>query len=129
MGRQPHPIGLLEVPRTCELTWRFRQDVLVHGLSQRAACEKYKLGWHTLKKILAHAEPPGYRQRQARPRRVLAAVLPIIHEILEADQKAPRKQRHTAMRIFERLKAEYGYLGGKTLILRGSAFGEQATSS
>jgi hypothetical protein len=67
-----------------------------------------------LKKILAHAEPPGYRQRQSRPKRVLAAVLPIIHEILEADRKAPKKQRHTARPIFERLKAKYGYLGGKT---------------
>ena len=97
--------------------WKaIRQDVLVHGLSQRAACEKYQLGWHTLKKILAHAEPPGYRQRQSRPKRVLAAVLPIIHEILEADRKAPQKQRHTAKRIFERLKAEYGYRGGKTVV-------------
>ena len=97
--------------------WKeIRQQVLVHGLSHRAACEKYKLGWHTLKKILAHAEPPGYRKNQARPRRVLAPVLPIIHEILVADQKAPKKQRHTAKRIFERLKAEYGYLGGKTVV-------------
>ena len=97
--------------------WKeIRQQVLVNGMSQRAACAKYKLGWHTLKKILAHAEPPGYRQKAARPRRVLAAVLPIIHEILEADGKAPKKQRHTAKRIFERLKAEYGYLGGKTVV-------------
>ncbi len=97
--------------------WKaIRQDVLVHGLSQRAACAKYQLGWHTLKKILAHAEPPGYRQRQARPRRVLAPVLPIIHEILEADRTAPQKQRHTAKRLFERLTAEYGYRGGKTVV-------------
>ena len=89
---------------------------MVHGLSQRAACEKYQLGWHTLRKILAYSEPPGYRQSQARPRPVLAPVLPIIHEILVADQKAPKKQRHTAKRIFERLKAEYGYLGGKTVV-------------
>ena len=40
-------------------SWKaMRQDVLVHGLSQRAACAKYRLGWHTLKKILAHAELP-----------------------------------------------------------------------
>jgi hypothetical protein len=39
--------------------WKeIRQQVLVNGLSQRAAYMKYKLGWHTLKKILAHAEPP-----------------------------------------------------------------------
>ena len=97
--------------------WKaIRQDVLVHGLSQRAACAKYQLGWHTLKKILAHAEPPGYRQRQSRPKRVWAAVLPIIHEILESDQKSPKQQRHTAKRIFERLQVEYGYAGGKTVV-------------
>lgn len=97
--------------------WKeIRQQVLVNGLSKRAACEKYGLGWQTLEKILAHAEPPGYRQRKSRPKRVLAAVLPIIHEILEADRKAPKKQRHTAKRIFERLKAEYGYPGGKTVV-------------
>jgi len=97
--------------------WKeIRQQVLVNGLSQRAACEKYKLGWQTLKKILSHSEPPGYRQKEARPRPVLAPVLPVIHEILKSDQKAPKKQRHTAKRIFERLKAEYGYLGGKTVV-------------
>ena len=36
----------------------------------------------------------------------MAAVIPWIEEILEADQKAPRKQRHTAHRIWCRLKAE-----------------------
>ena len=39
--------------------WKeIRQQVLVHGLSQRGACEKYQLGWQTLKKILSHSEPP-----------------------------------------------------------------------
>jgi len=51
-----------------------RQQELVYGLSQRAACEKYQLGWQTLKKILSHLEPPGYRQREARPRPVLVPV-------------------------------------------------------
>ena len=60
--------------------WKeIRQQVLVNGMSQREAKRKYGLGWETLKKILAHAEPPGYRQKEARPRRVLAPVLPIIH--------------------------------------------------
>ena len=97
--------------------WKeIRQQVLVNGLSKRAACEKYGLGWQTLEKILAHAEPPGYRKQKPRPKRVLAPVLPIIHEILEADRTAPKKQRHTAQRIFERLKAEHGYQGGKTVV-------------
>ena len=41
------------------VNWKeIRQQVLVNGLSQRAACEKYKLGWQTSKRILAHTEPP-----------------------------------------------------------------------
>jgi len=38
------------------------------------------------------------------------------HEILEADKQAPKKQRHTAKRNFERLKEEHGCQGGKTVI-------------
>jgi transposase len=77
----------------------FRQDVLVNGLSQRAASAKYKLGWYTLKKNMAHAEQPGCRQSQTRSKRVLAAEFSIIQEILEVHQKAPTMQRHTVKRI------------------------------
>jgi hypothetical protein len=43
--------------------WRdVRRRVLTGELSRRAACRKCGLGWHTLKKILSHEEPPGYRQ-------------------------------------------------------------------
>jgi transposase len=93
-----------------------RQQVLTKALSQRAACKKYGLGWHTLKKILCHDEPPGYRQSQPRTKRKLAAFLPVIDQILEADREAPKKQRHTAKRIFERLRDEHGYAGGKTVV-------------
>jgi transposase len=93
-----------------------RRQVLTGELSQRAACEKYRLGWHTLKKILAHAEPPGYRQRQPRKKRKFERFLPIVHEMLAADREAPKKQRHTAWRIFQRLRDEHGYDGGYTTV-------------
>ena len=35
---------------------------------------------------------------------------------LEADAKVPRKQRHTAKRIFERLRDEYGFDGQHTIV-------------
>jgi len=44
-----------------------RRQVLTNELSKRGACKKYGLGWHTLTKILAHDEPPGYRQAQPAP--------------------------------------------------------------
>jgi transposase len=99
-----------------ELWIEVRRRVLTKELSKRAACKEYGLGWHTLTKILAHDQPPGYRQSQPREKRKLSPFLPIIHQILAADRQAPKKQRHTAKRIFERLRAEHGYHGGKTVV-------------
>lgn len=91
-----------------------RRRVLTGELSKRAACREYGLSWHTLEKMLTHAEPPGYRMREARRKPRLDPYLPIIREILEADRQAPPKQRHTATRIFHRLREEHGYDGGYT---------------
>ena len=41
-----------------------------------------------------------------------------IDEILRLDETQPVKQRHTAARIFRRLKDEQGYLGGYTQVQR-----------
>src|SRR5262245_34157655 len=92
-----------------------RRRVLVDGLSKRAACRQYDIHWDTLAKILTHPEPPAFRTAP-RPRHKLGPFLPIIHQILEDDRKAPKKQRHTANRIFQRLRSEYGYEGGKTVV-------------
>lgn len=99
-----------------ELWTEIRRQVLTNELSRRAACRKYGLGWQTLKKILAHTEPPGYRQSQPRPKRKLESFLPIIHQILTDDRQAPKKQRHTAQRIFERLRDEYQFPGKPTIV-------------
>ncbi len=93
-----------------------RRRVLRDELSKRAACVQYKLSWHTLAKILAHQEPPGYCQKQPRRKPKLAAFLPVIHQILEDDRQAPKKQRHTAWRIFQRLKGEHQFQGGYTIV-------------
>jgi len=93
-----------------------RHEVLVAGASKRSVCRKYNLHWETLSKILSHAQPPGYRLAAVRKKPKLADFLPILEEILRQDTKAPPKQRHTAKRIFERLKAEHRYGGGYTVI-------------
>lgn len=71
--------------------------------------------WLTLKKVLAHSEPPGYRQSQRRRKTKLGEFLKRIEEILKEDQAMPRKQRHTAKRIWERLREE-GFTGGYTVV-------------
>src|SRR5271168_1071949 len=93
-----------------------RRLVLTKQKSKRAICEEYDLHWKTLQKILNHAEPPGYRQRQPRAKLKLDRFLPILHEILEQDKKSPPKQRHTIKRIFDRLRTEHEYDGGISVV-------------
>ncbi|MDA0834618.1 MAG: IS21 family transposase [Planctomycetota bacterium] len=93
-----------------------RRRVLTHELSQRAACAEYGLGWHTLQKILAHTEPPGYRKSRPRVKPKIDEFLPVIHQILVDDRQAPKKQRHTAWRIFERLRDEHQFRGKYTIV-------------
>lgn len=92
-----------------------RRRVLSGELSKRAACVEYDIHWETLKKILAHSEPPGYRKTSPRPSK-LDPLLPVIYEILTSDLKVHRKQRHTGRRIFERLREKHGYDGRITIV-------------
>ncbi len=93
-----------------------RRLVLTNELSKRGACAKYGLGWLTLKKILAHDEPPGYRKSQPRAKPKIDKFLPVIHQILIDDRQAPKKQRHTAWRIFQRLRDEHQFSGKYTIV-------------
>ena len=103
-----------------ELWSEIRRKVLVDGVSKRQICREYGVGWRTLGKMLAHAEPPGYRRGLPRGQPKLGAFVGVIAEILagDADPSTPRKQRHTARRSFERLRDEHGYLGGEVAVRR-----------
>src|SRR3954468_22884902 len=93
-----------------------RRRVLVDGLAKRAACREYGIHYKTLKKILTHTEPPGFRRPERKRASVLGPLLSVVHQILKDDRKAPRKQRHTAVRIYRRLRDEHGYKGGLTVV-------------
>jgi hypothetical protein len=49
---------------------------------------------------------PAQRKKTERPAVKMAAAVTLIEAILESDRKAPRKQRHRARRIFDRIRAE-----------------------
>ena len=93
-----------------------RRKVLVEGVSKRQVLRETGMHWTTLEKILSHGEPPGYRARAPRPKLKVGPYLERIAQILESDKELPKKQRHTAKRIFERLSEEEGYGGGYTAI-------------
>lgn len=93
-----------------------RRFVLVEKGSKREACRIFNIHWDTLCRILEHSEPPGYRQKARRPKTMIGPFMPIIEQILEDDKHAPRKQRHTSKRIWERLRDEHGFAGGYTVV-------------
>jgi transposase len=99
-----------------ELYGRVRHACHVEGLSQREAARRFGIHRNTVRKMLAFAVPPGYRRATPPPRPKLGAFTAIIDQILAADRSAPPKQRHTAKRIFDRLRTEHGYAGSYTSV-------------
>ena len=70
----------------------------------------------TIRKMLAYAVPPGYQRQQPAKRPKLGPWVGVIDAILEEDKARPAKQRHTAKRIFERLREEHQFTGGYTVV-------------
>jgi len=93
-----------------------RRYVLLEGHSRREAAGAFGLSRDTIAKMCRFSVPPGYQRTKPPEKPKLGPLTPVIDAILEADRSAPAKQRHTAKRIFERLRAEYGYAGGYTVV-------------
>lgn len=72
---------------------------------------------NTIKKVL-RGEYKGYKERDNQPFPVLEPYLEIIDRWLNSDKENPKKQRHTAVRIYNRLKTEYDFTGAETTVRR-----------
>jgi len=99
-----------------EIYGRVRRAVRVEGRSQRAVARDFGLSRETVRKMLQYAVPPGYQRQQPIKRPKLGPWVGVIDAILEDDKQRPAKQRHTAKRIFERLKEEHSFTGGYTIV-------------
>jgi transposase len=93
-----------------------RRFVFVEGNSQREAAKVFGLSRETIGKMCRFSLPPGYTRSKPVAKPKLGSLLPVIDRILAEDYVAPVKQRHTAKRIFERLRDEHGYGGGYTVV-------------
>jgi transposase len=93
-----------------------RRFVFVAGKSRREAARVFGLSRDTIAKMCRYSAPPGYVRSKSPERPKLGPLVPVIDAILAADKMAPPKQRHTAKRIFERLRIEHGYAGGYTVV-------------
>jgi hypothetical protein len=93
-----------------------RRFVFVEGKSRREAARVFGLSRETIAKMCRYSAPPGYVRSKEPERPKLGPLVPVIEAILEADKAAPPKQRHTAKRIFERLRIEHSFSGGYTVV-------------
>lgn len=99
-----------------EVYARVRRAVQVDGMSIRQAAREFGLARKTIRKMLQFSLPPGYERKKPVQRPKLGPWLGIIDQILVEDQSQPKKQRHTAKRIWDRLKAEHSFGGGYTVV-------------
>ena len=95
---------------------RVRRACSVDGMSVREAARVFGLHRDTVRKMLEYSAPPGYRRQRPPRRPKLDPFKGVIDQILEQDQTSPKKQRHTAKRIYERLRDEHGYPGKYTIV-------------
>ena len=102
--------------KAVDLYARVRRACHVEGMSQRQAARLFGIDPKTVAKMLRFSVPPGYRRSKPPARPKLDGFTGVIDRILEEDRERPRKQRHTARRIFQRLRAEHGFAGGETIV-------------
>ena len=89
-----------------------REGLSIHGLAQRFSTHR-----RTVRQALASAVPPA-RKPIVRESPALERWKPTIDAWLEADREAPRKQRHTARRVWQRLVDEHGAQIGESTVRR-----------
>jgi transposase len=89
---------------------QIRTSHRVYGEGIKAIARRTGHSRNTVRKALRKSFQ-SYQRRATQPYPVLGPYLPIIDGWLKHDKDQPRKQRHTAERIFQRLVTEHGYVG------------------
>ena len=95
---------------------RVRKACFVEGMSVREAARVFGLHRDTVRKMFEYSVPPGYRRQRPARRPKLDPYKGVLDQILEQDLSSPKKQRHTAKRIYERLRDEHGFPGKYTIV-------------
>ena len=102
--------------KNVDLYLKVRHAVRIEGLSERATARRFGIDPRTVNKMMKFSVPPGYVRKKAPAKPKLDSFIPVIDGILGDDKSRPKKQQHTAKRIFERLRDEHGFTGGLTIV-------------
>ena len=95
---------------------KVRQAYNIEGKSQRQIAREMGLNRRSIQKMLKNSAPPGYCRQKEAPSPKLDPHKSWIDAILEADKKIHKKQRHTVVRLYNRLKTECSYTGSYTTL-------------
>ena len=98
-----------------ELFESIRRDSRLEGMGVRALARKHHVHRRTVRQALSSAVPPARKPAERRSP-VLDAWKPLIEAWVTADEALPRKQRHTAHRVWQRLVAEHGARVGESTV-------------
>jgi transposase len=101
-----------------ELFEQIRRDWRAGGMSIRELAVRHHVHRRTVRQAVASAVPPPRKAYRPRPRPAIGPYTAIIDGWLLADQEVPRKQRHTARRIWQRLVAEHGTVVAEVTVSR-----------
>ncbi len=101
---------------TVELYSRVRRACHIEGMSIREAARIFGLHRDTVRKMLKYSAPPGYQRSEPPISPKLDPFKGVIDQILQDDLKIPKKQRHTAKRIYQRLRDEHSFDGKYTIV-------------
>lgn len=91
-----------------ELFERIRRGRDREGLSIHELARRHGVHRRTVRQALAAPLPPARKRPQGRLAPKLGSYRALIDSWLEADREAPREQRHTARRVWQRLRDEHG---------------------
>ena len=95
-----------------------RREYFIKRKSVRQIAREFKYSRKTVRKAIMDPGIPVYKRKKPAAKPVMGPYLPIIKQWLEEDRSRPVKQRHTAKRIYDRLKEEYGFPGGERSVRR-----------
>jgi hypothetical protein len=87
---------------------QIRKDRRVDGSSIRELADRHHVHRRTVRQALDSAVPPPRKSYPSRRRPAIDGYAAVIDGWLVADRLVPRKQRHTARRVWQRLVAEHG---------------------
>ena len=94
---------------------RIRRAYYVEEKSIRQIARELHHSRETVKKAIASAEPATYTLKKPRPAPVLGPYMARIDELLEENERLPRKQRRTCRKIYEEIESD-GYTGSESRV-------------